>query len=97
MSRIQIDCSKVKFQVKWTLAFGLQGLAFLFLNISLPCRHDILGVEVLELVVFGHEAGQLLGEVLDLRGELDLTHKALCVLLKFLWFDLLVSIQLVNA
>ena len=52
---------------------------------------------MLQLIVLGHEVGKHFGEVLDLRGQLELLDEAVRVLLKLLWFQFLVGEQLINA
>ena len=46
---------------------------------------------MLQLIVLGHEVGKHLGEVFDLRGQLELLDEAVRVLLKLLWFQFLVG------
>ena len=52
---------------------------------------------MLELIVLWHKASKDLRKSFYLRGQFQLFHETLSVLLKFLWFDFLVCVDLINS
>ena len=89
--------SKVERQIEWSFALCLLLCLQLLAQGLLICRHDLLCVEMLELIVLWHEAGKDLREGFYLGGEFQLFHETLGVLLEFLRFDFLVRVDLIDS
>jgi len=94
-----VSCRTIKCpsQVERSSILRNLGLSSLFDGGSLEGGDNALRIEVLELVVLGHELGQHSRELLDLRSQLELLDEAISVLFELLRLDLLVGVDEVNA
>ena len=84
-------------QVERATALGNLSTPLLLNGRALVGCHDPACIEVLQLVVLWHEAGEDARELLNLRSQLEFLHEAIRVLLELLRLYLLVGVQLVNA
>jgi hypothetical protein len=89
--------SKVVGHLERTSFLFLNTFSFLIAQVLLVSIFDPLSVEVLQLVVFGHESREFKSECLDHAGELQYLDKAFSVLLELLWFELFVNVKVFDA
>lgn len=89
--------SKVVSHFEWAALLFLLAFLLLLNEVLFVGLLDLLSVEVLELVVFGHEAGQLQGEGLDHACVLEHFDESLGVLLQLLGLELLIDVQILDA
>ena len=84
-------------QVEGTGALRNLRLPLLLDGRRLEGSNDPLRIEMLQLVILGHELGEHPREFIDLRGQAQFLHQSVRVLLQLLGLDLLVRVDEVDA
>ena len=84
-------------QVEWACVLCNLRLSLLLNSGCLECGNDPLCIEMLQLIVLWHKLGEDLSEFLDLRSQAKLLDQAICVLFQLFRFDLLISVDEINA